>query len=703
MLGSDKSYPEEVLKIEVNSPPQVASLVSFLHKNRFTLFNSDLHPREKFFVDTSSFPLGLCDIHVEPNLDFTITMLENPRDPIYETPPLSVLSLHLRVETGEHVFPRWSDPLSSFEVSFRPSHRDRESKEYLPPSPDYAFRFHSSKDERTMLLEIQEIITTCDPDVLLIEGGDSFKINHLAHRVREHGLLRQYFLGRLRKRMRPSSSIGSQSYMSYGAILHRTTPTYIPGRIHIDPSNSFFYRDSGISGLTELSRLGGVPPDRCARNSIGTVLTAMEIKIANDSIPRILVPELKAKGERIKGSGGLLTADNGGVVFPALPGLYERVWGIDFASLYPTIMMNHNISSETVLCDCCFETQTNIVPEVGYYVCSKRRGIVSQAMQLVLSKRLSYKYIKKGCTDPYTYEHLDQIDSALKWILVSAFGYLGFRNSRWGSIESHQCVTAYARHYLRIAEEIAYEEGYETVAGITDSLFVRARGEKEDAIENMERLIQRISAETGVPMNIDGLFNWIVFTNVRDSPHISALNRYFGCYSTGMVKIRGIEARKHSTCKLVKKFQHEVLDILSRQKTREEFLAAIPLCEEKLEEWQARVKRGVPRKDLVIKIRSGKGSKGYRSNLIQAVVAREYARKGKVLEPGQSMRYIVRDFHGKNRVVIEPELTEDSPYDVDWYVALLNKAYLDLMETVMLQEYGGIKSVRESDIEVFFS
>jgi len=266
-------------------------------------------------------------------------------------------------------------------------------------------------------------------------------------------------------------------------------------------------------------------------------------------------------------------------------------------------------------------------------------------------------------------------------------------------------VTAYARYYLRKAEEIAYEYGYETVAGITDSLFLRALPGTVDSYSRMEALTRRISEVTGVPMNIDGRFKWIVFTNIRESQDISALNRYFGCYTTGKVKIRGIEARKHSTCRLVKEFQGELLGVLSQADTKQEFLDLIPRCLRILEEWQERLVDGVDPDLLVIKIRSGKGSKGYKSNSIQAEVAREYDRKGKALQPGQSMRYIVRDYNAESgrRITIKPEVTKESRYDVAWYSDLLEHAFLDLFETVMLKELGKILLPKsESGLDYFF-
>ena len=41
-----------------------------------------------------------------------------------------------------------------------------------------------------------------------------------------------------------------------------------------------------------------------------------------------------------------------------------------------------------------------------------------------------------------------QRQTALKWMLVTCFGYLGYKNARFGKIEAHEAVTAYGRDKL---------------------------------------------------------------------------------------------------------------------------------------------------------------------------------------------------------------------------------------------------------------
>ncbi len=49
--------------------------------------------------------------------------------------------------------------------------------------------------------------------------------------------------------------------------------------------------------------------------------------------------------------------------------------------------------------------------------------------------------------------------NALKWILVTCFGYLGYKNARFGRIEAHEAVTAFGRDKLLTAKEICEERG----------------------------------------------------------------------------------------------------------------------------------------------------------------------------------------------------------------------------------------------------
>ncbi len=144
---------------------------------------------------------------------------------------------------------------------------------------------------------------------------------------------------------------GARSYFSYGQIIYQGSAAPFYGRWHLDRRNSFYYREAGLAGLLQISRIGQMPLQRAARASPGTLITSMQL--ARATADGILIPWRKGEPERFKTAGELLTIDKGGLSFMPPIGLHLNVAEVDFASMYPTIMAIHNISPETVNCTCC--------------------------------------------------------------------------------------------------------------------------------------------------------------------------------------------------------------------------------------------------------------------------------------------------------------------------------------------------------------
>src|SRR5438128_2460845 len=55
----------------------------------------------------------------------------------------------------------------------------------------------------------------------------------------------------------------------------------------------------------------------------------------------------------------------------------------------------------------------------------------------------------------------------------NSFGYQGYKNARFGRIECHEAINAFARNILVRTMEIAESHGYEVVHGIVDSVWLR--------------------------------------------------------------------------------------------------------------------------------------------------------------------------------------------------------------------------------------
>src|SRR2546427_733790 len=270
-----------------------------------------------------------------------------------------------------------------------------------------------------------------------------------------------------RSRWRPGRRISnrrSRSYMTYGQVVYQAGAQMLHGRWHIDLRNSFIYAESELSGLLEVARLARIPVQELARTSTGTAISSMQLQRAvRDGT---LIPWQKSEPEAFKTASQLIVTDKGGLTYQPLVGLYEQVGELDFSSMYPTMMSTFNISPETIGCACCPDSR---VPEINYTVCRRRRGLVPQVLEHLLQRRIYYKQRKQATIGSQRAVY-DQRQTALKWGLVTSFGYLGDRNARFGRIEAHEAGTPIAPGVVVRGQEVAESQGFRMLHALVDSM-----------------------------------------------------------------------------------------------------------------------------------------------------------------------------------------------------------------------------------------
>jgi DNA polymerase elongation subunit (family B) len=313
----------------------------------------------------------------------------------------------------------------------------------------------TTQDPAEVLDAVNGFLTRYDPDLLLTDQGDTAILPQLLALARRHGIT--LALDRDPVPITRRIITEGRSFFTYGRMLYHPPDYPLYGRWHIDRAHSFVYRETGLVGLVELARLAHLPVQRVARASIGTILTAMQLDLAVRR--RLLIPWRKGEPERWKTAALLLKVDKGGLVFQPRVGVFEHVAELDYAAMYPTIMVIHNVSAETLFCSCC---DNRAVPEAGYAICTRRRGLIPALLAPLLARRAYYKTrLRQGTLDPALAQRYEACQSALKWIGVTCFGYLGYHNARFGRIESHEAVTAFGREKLLRAKEIAEAHGYQ--------------------------------------------------------------------------------------------------------------------------------------------------------------------------------------------------------------------------------------------------
>ncbi|HNA79612.1 MAG TPA: DNA polymerase domain-containing protein, partial [Turneriella sp.] len=537
----------DALRLDIAHPGLLPGIKRklFTLYNRFDIYHSDIDPVATYCAERNIYPLAPVRIstHIagRANRVLSIEATEAQHSFEYRFPQLRILQMALknshRLGVGPH------NPLL-LTIDGR----------------EYAI---ASKEKADYVRKINYIMRRENPDCILSSYGDQVIFPFLFAAAQECGLTLELDRDLTTQITRTIKRRGS-SFNTYGSWIFRAASYPLYGRWHIDQQNSFTFKHTDLAGTLELSRISGMGVQRLARASTGNALTEMETEVALKK--NYLVPWQKSALENRKTWYELQLFDKGGLIYqPDISRgvIREHVAQLDFSQMYPTIMNIRNISPETVNCPCCATNpDAPRVPETGYHICVKRRGVVSDALMHILDRRAYYKRrLKDNLSEAEHTMYKQRVDS-LKWMNVVSFGYLGFRNAKFGKLESHESVTAFGRDKLLTAIELAEKHGFELVHAITDCIFiVRANGEAIHQSE-IDALCAEILLKTKVEMSTEGIYSWALFLPSRSERRLPVANRYLGRFDDGTLKMRGIASRRKDMPDYITGFQHQLLHLL---------------------------------------------------------------------------------------------------------------------------------------------
>ena len=634
----------DVLKITTKNSKEVISLAKKIQQldvyGIYRLYNVDISPEQSYLYENEIYPLG------KYNISNNWKEISNIKETDYDLPAFTKISLRINAKKRGNI-PNISDKIESIQIN------------------DLTLQ---SESEENMIRDCVEMIKDIDPDFIITEKGDTWDFPYIAYRAELNKITDRLVLGREKEYFLTKPKRIGTSYFSYGQIHFKPHAIRLLGRIHIDKSNCFIWKnDYSIHGLYEIARTCRLPLDIATRASIGKCMSS--IQFYNASKRNLLVPWKPTMAEIFKSRMDLLHGDRGGLILEPKIGVHENVGEMDFASLFGNIMLKKNISAETINCTCCYDSEIK-VPELGYRIC-KRQGIVPESLRILLEKRERYTDLIENTANKENQKIYKERKSALKWILVTSFGYLGFNNAKFGRIDAHMAVCAFARDLLISAIRIAEKEGFEVLHGIVDSVWVH----KKDACKkDYEHLREQIVKKTGFCLSLE-IYNWIVFLPSKENKIVPVPNRYFGVKQNGELKVRGIETRRHDTPKVFVKCQQDVLGVFAKCKNKSEIIQSIKVAKQIQEHYRKHIlQKEIPIKDLVFTNRVTKGTGEHKNNTVQADAVNQLKAEGKKTIPGQKIRYIISDHTRKfSKRVVPFETASHGKYDTKKYSELLDK------------------------------
>ena len=624
----------DVLAVTLSNPSKLPSLFADLSRQFPSLdyYDADLPLSLRFIARTNTHLLGRCRVRLEGERVQAIEPLDSPWeiDPI--PIPLRILTLSPDV-----------NPVICKPMRLNVRYKQREYRLPLEPT-------------RTFLIGLKADLKRFDPDLILSDYGDTWLFPQLKVWSQASGI-------ELNPNRDPNKEIltrRADSYFAYGQVVYRGAQAHLFGRWHIDRHNAMSFGEYGLEGAMEQAQVTGLGVQEMARKSPGAGITAMQMHTALCS--GVMVPVQKQQVEGTKTLVDLIRADHGGLIYQPLIGLHTNVAQIDFSSMYPAIMVKHNISPETV----------------GREGVSE--GLVPKTLRPLLEKRLRLKNLlmelnPRDCR----VEILKARAAALKWLLVVCFGYLGYKNARFGKIESHEAVTAISRELMLQAKEVAEDLGFTVLHMYVDCLFVQKEGCQHAS--DFTPLMEAIAHKTGIPIALEGVFKWVAFLASKRDARVPVPNQYFGVFQDGSLKYRGIELRRRDTTTWVRKIQLAVLEILAQADTPQEFAERVPHVLALVEHAKRDLKAGrVPLEELIVRQKLSKVLDGYKSPSSAARAALQLQAIGRQVAPGQSMQFLyTRGAPGVQAWELG-EALDPKRLNVKRYCALLDRAIRTVLD-----------------------
>jgi DNA polymerase delta subunit 1 len=282
----------------------------------------------------------------------------------------------------------------------------------------------------------------------------------------------------------------------------------------------------------------------------------------------------------------------GATVLDAKPGAhFEPIAGLDFASLYPSIMIAHNYDYATIVEDPEFDN----LPGVEYFdmnwdeddidadgneikrnvnvrFVQNRTGIMPKILDRLWKERKTIRKQMKGLKDENLYAVLNGVQLAIKVSMNSIYGFTGAKYGRLPNKRIAAAVTACGREMIAHSKKCA-EEWYdcEVVYGDTDSIYVKFKSDLKGQ-DHMDYVFKvapecsdRISETFKKPIELE--FEKVMYPFILFSKKRYASLYWTNPKSFDYIDYKGIQVVRRDNCEYVRENSKKIFEyILKNEK-----------------------------------------------------------------------------------------------------------------------------------------
>ena len=343
-----------------------------------------------------------------------------------------------------------------------------------------------------------------------------------------------------------------------------------------------------FGNMVEMSNVTLVPLDWLTSRGQQIKVFSQIVYEANKNgflVPHYKRPQKEEGGENSVGYVGATVLD-------AKSGFYqEPITGLDFASLYPTIMRANNLCYSTLVTDTSIFNNENINKddfkkvsweingkEEEHYFYQKKVGMLPEILRKLLTSRKAAKKEMSKTKDPFQKAVLNGKQLALKVSCNSIYGFTGAEVGMLPCLQIASSVTTLGRQMIDKSKKLAEERytGSVVVYGDTDSIMVKFNTGKTgwEAVEKSFSMGIEAGKWITEELNKDVTYKDIIdleFEKVYWPYCLYSKKRYCGLMHEELDKpptidIKGLQVVRRDNCELTKDVCNGIINALLNDK-----------------------------------------------------------------------------------------------------------------------------------------
>ncbi len=757
--------PVSMLKITLYDPKGVPVIRDEVRKMVGEVYETDILFRNRYMVDNGLGGMGWAkaepaaepvNFDVLSNLKITSRKVE-PVD-ILRNAPLRHLAYDIECLPLNGAMPTpETSPIVIISLAFAPDYNGKKTLVLVGKNVSMDGEVEACGSEETMLRRFFEIVSDYDPDILVGYNSNSFDIPYIVERIKALN----------KKGVKIDPLMGRDGKPVYYRKFGNVTRVSVMGRIIVDVlpllrkefslkqytlrnaakellgaekldipflEMEAYWKDNGekLAKFIEYARRDSelallfllklrlidkyIALARVSGTLLQDILDGGQTQMVENLILREYMKHNRVLPARPTGEMSDERFDEGeelagAEVLPPKKGLLENIVILDYKSLYPTIMMAHNLCYTTEVVG---ERPDEVIeaPSGGVFVSQKvSKGIIPAILENLLNRRQATREKMKTANEE-EYRVLDATQLALKILLNSFYGYSGYARARLYSLTLASAVTSFGRENILRTKKLIEEDikeiilkggmafkqenakdgkciGLSVVYGDTDSVFVHLLD--KDITFDEAQLVGNTIASTVTDSLVKPME--LVFDSFAKRAIFLAKKRYalliLEKTAQGMrekIKVKGMETVRRDWCDLTTKTVEKVLELVLKEGKVDEAIELVRNTINSIKLIDASKDRELF-DNLILTRQYTKKVESYKNRQPHITVIEKLKKRGIVANVGDRIPFVIL---AGNAIFVEraedPEYAKNKnlPLDVDYYI---NKQILPPVERI-LSDFG---------------